>query len=271
MTKKRLSEKIFGRQVLSSLNENIPLLEQWFITPLGRAFLRAQQRCLQHVLSGIFGRHILQLGILRDAKLYHADEQSQQLSLGPLAGGNIDVVSQDCCLPIATESVDIAIIHHIMEYSQHPHQLLKELTRVVLPSGYVVIMGFNPLSFIGLRSIFGRFQRQGIWHNQPLTSRRIADWLTLMDFTVMDVQYGFYQLPLSLTVKNKFLKRAGSFMARRQWPFGGFYCVLAKKQVTPLTPTTDYLQALRKSMIPIMEPSLYTRPSKKTSGCSKHV
>ncbi|NRB41370.1 MAG: methyltransferase domain-containing protein [Pseudomonadales bacterium] len=262
MLKPQLVNKVFGRQARYPLKQSIPVVERWFAMPLGRAVLAAQKQCLSKILNGLYGSQALQLSMLREPSFKTLD-CAAPWAMGPMPGGVIDVLCDDEQLPVATQSMDIAVVHHYLEYSHNPHYLLKELTRVIMPSGYIVIVGFNPYSFLGVRSIFGRFQHQGIWHNHPISAKRIADWLKLLDFTVTDVQYGFYQPPINAFVQHEIIKRIGRFLNRRQWPFGGFYVVVAKKQISPLTPSHDYLQLIRKSMIPIMEPSLYTPPNKK--------
>ena len=261
MANKQLAAKVFGRQALFPLKQVIPMLERWFSHPVGEAILESQRQCLDKLLQPLYGKQVLQLSMLRDTAFSTA-YSDKPLCMGPLAGGKVKVLCDDEQLPVMTESVNVAVVHHFMEYSQNPHQLLKELTRAVLPSGHIVIIGFNPYSFLGMRSFLGRFQHGGVWHNHPLTAKRVADWLTLLDFTVTDVRYGFYQLPFNLLVKHRVLKPLTNQLKSRQIPFGGFYIIVAKKEVAPLTPSNDYLQYIRKSMIPIMEPSLYTRPRK---------
>ena len=253
--------KVLGRQALYPLKQSIPLVEAWFSSPLGKAIFNAQQHCLEGVLKKLYGSSVLQLSILRDPSFKTLD-CALPLAMGPLPGGAVQALCDDGQLPVGTNLMDIAVIHHYMEYSQNPHQLLKEVSRILTPSGYVVIVGFNPHSFLGLRSVFGRFQRQGILHNHPVSAKRIADWLTLLDFTVTDVRYGFYQLPFNTFSHSRKFNFINRYLNAKQWPLGGFYVLIAKKEVAPLTPTNDYLELIRKSMIPIMEPSLYTSPKK---------
>lgn len=259
-----MMNKVLGRQALYPLKQSIPLLEKWFSMPLGRAVIASQKQYMHRVLKSLYGSRVLQLSMLREPSFKSLD-CALPLAMGPLPGGAIQTLCGDVQLPVGTAAMDIAVVHHFMEYSQNPHQLLKEVSRILTPSGHVVIVGFNPYSFLGLRSVFGRFQREGIWHNHPISAKRMADWLTLLDFTVTEVQYGFYQLPFNVFSQNPQFKALSRYLGAKQWPFGGFYVVVAKKQIAPLTPSNDYLQLIRKSMIPIMEPSLYTPPNKKIS------
>ena len=46
-------------------------------------------------------------------------------------------------LPFATHSIDLVVMPHILEFTEDPHQVLREVERVLVPEGHVVITGFN--------------------------------------------------------------------------------------------------------------------------------
>lgn len=264
MKKKELAKKLIRKKAVNPLPEMIPVIEQWFTSDMGKALLKQQQSQLDEILPTLFGYHLMQMSVCRENTLCNSSAIRHQFSLGPLAGKSIVGVTDEEQLPIETESVDVAMLHHVMEYTQHPHQLLREVSRVVMPSGHIVIVGFNPVSFIGLHSIFGRVKRSGIWQNHLLSVQRLADWLTLMDFQVQSVQYGFYKPLINLPFGNKLFSRYDQLMTRFQLPLGGFYVMVAKKEVSRLTPIKPRWRSQRsKSFIPIMEPSMYSSDYKK--------
>ena len=59
-------------------------------------------------------------------------------------------------LPIETNSIDLVLLPHILEFSSNPHQILREVQRVLMPEGHVIVCGFNPRSLWGVRGLFGR-------------------------------------------------------------------------------------------------------------------
>lgn len=258
MGRNHIAGEHHGRKTMHSLETTIPILEQWFKSPLGRSLLATQENMLAQKMPVFRGRHALQLSVTRNIDLLKHTSLINTFAVGPKAGARIGVLCQSDKLPIYTESVDLAVIHHVMEYSQNPHELLKELTRVLLPSGHVVIVGFNPYGLFGAATVFKRFFRTKVWHNHTLSARRVSDWLNLMGFTVVDIEYGFYKPPINLTTLSQRFSWLDKVLSNLRWPLAGFYIITAKKQVAPFTPTNEYLNYLKKSMIPIMEPSLYT-------------
>src|SRR5690606_41680254 len=54
-------------------------------------------------------------------------------------------------LPFDTQSIDLIVMPHTLEWCADPHQVLREVERVLMPEGRVVLTGFNPYSLWGLR------------------------------------------------------------------------------------------------------------------------
>ena len=263
MKKNRLAEKLLHRKTKFPLAEMMPKVEQWFDSPAGKELLAQQKIITDEVLSTLFGYHLMQISACRDISLCESSKIRHRFSIGPLEGDNIVGIADEEQLPIESESVDVVLLHHTMEYSQHPHQLLKEASRVVLPSGYVVIVSFNPFSFMGLWSLVGRLRPISVWKNHLLSIPRLADWLVLMDLKVQSVQYGHYKPPVC---SNKFTSKFAKleqFLTFLQLPFGSFYVLVAKKEVSTITPIKPKWRRTAKPIIPIMEPSLYTHQDNK--------
>lgn len=261
MKKTSLARKLKRGDSLKPLADSMPLLENWFQGVAGARLLQQEQTLMQDVLATLFGYHLMQLSTCRDVCLCQHSKIRHRFAAGPVAGGNIGTVCDEQ-LPLEAESIDVAILHHVMEYSQQPHLLLREVSRVVVPSGYVVIVGFNPLGAMGVLSLKDRLRRRGLWQNQLFGIRRLADWLTFMDFTVQSVQYGYYQLPSGGPMTQS-LASLEQMLNRWQLPFGGFFMVVARKDVSRLTPVKSRRRLQARSLLPLMEPSYYGRKSNK--------
>ena len=52
-------------------------------------------------------------------------------------------------LPLTDDSIDVMLIHHLLDFSDSIQEILHEVSRVVMPMGHVVLMGFNPVSMWG--------------------------------------------------------------------------------------------------------------------------
>lgn len=136
-------------------------------------------------------------------------------------------------LPFASQSLDLVVLPHVLEFAAEPHQVLREVERVLIPEGQVIVCGFNPASLWGARQVAGRLAGA---HFLPLDGEfislpRLKDWLKLLNMEVNRGHFGCYAPPFN---SEKWLKRF-SFMENagdRWWPyFGAVYIVQAIKRV----------------------------------------
>ena len=127
-------------------------LAEWFATPLGAYLLAKERAYLDDVTPDVFGFHALQLGLpqfdlLRENRITHR----MRIDVGD--GASVRARAHE--LPIATQSIDLALLPHLLEFAEEPHALLREIDRVMMPEGRIIILGFNPWSLWGLRSVVG--------------------------------------------------------------------------------------------------------------------
>jgi SAM-dependent methyltransferase len=135
-------------------------------------------------------------------------------------------------LPFACESLDLIVLPHVLEFATDPHQILREVDRVLRPEGRLIISGFNPASLWGARQYLSRLvgtpylPRDG----QFISLIRIKDWLELLNFSLDRGHFGCYKFPLqgeSAMGKMNFLEKMGN----RWWPiFGAVFLVSAIKR-----------------------------------------
>src|ERR1700759_4555513 len=113
----------------------------WFETPLGQYLLEKERAWLDDVTPDIFGFHALQLGLpqydlLRENRITHR--------MRVASGDRPDVYAKCHELPFATQSIDLVLLPHVLEFAEAPHAILREVDRVMMPEGRLVILGFNP-------------------------------------------------------------------------------------------------------------------------------
>jgi SAM-dependent methyltransferase len=227
-------------------------LTRWLQAPAGRYLLEWEQRHLDTVVADLFGFHALQLGLpeleaLRANRMPHrwvATEEVEPAPAEAATGLPRVAVALHCnfdALPFDSASLDLVVLPHALELARDPHLALREVERVLMPEGRVVIVGFNPASLWGVRQRLGRLRRVvGRGRQQSLFLpndgefigyRRLRDWLRLLSFEVEAGRFGCYLPPVR---SQKWLARFG-WMERtgdRWWPvFGAVYFIVAVKRV----------------------------------------
>lgn len=235
-------------------------LSEWFAIPQGGYVLAREQAYFNRTVSDIFGYNALQLG-LPEHDFLHGSRIPLHISAGNQAGkamrvrngvaepsgagvpashllpqadgyaSNVSEVRLICTeLPFDSDSLDLVLLPHVLEFSEYPHQILREAARVLRPEGNLIISGFNPHSLWGLHRALGR--REGYpWQGQFIALHRIKDWLALLGFEVSGGRFAAYAPPFHTSKwldRFSFMEKAGD----RWWAVsGGVYFVHAIKRV----------------------------------------
>jgi SAM-dependent methyltransferase len=155
-------------------------------------------------------------------------------------------------LPVASGSLDLLVLPHVLEFSADPHQVLRECERVLMPEGQLVIAGFNPLSLWGLVAMARHRSGEFPWRGDFVGLHRLRDWLKLLGFELNGGQFGCYAPPLRRSAwihRLRFLEKAGD----RWWPIaGGSYVIRAVKRVAGMRRVRPTWRRERRSAVAVV-------------------
>jgi SAM-dependent methyltransferase len=199
----------------------------WYATALGQHVLAREQAYIDRAVTDVFGYNAFQLG-MAEHDLLRASRITLRVRVD--VGGAAQIRADFDRLPVASNCADLVLLPHVLEFSGNPHQILREVARVLLPEAHVVIACFNPWSLWGFRRMLDS-RDQYPWRGRFINLPRLKDWLALLDFEIVGGQMGCYAPPC---IQQKWLDRFG-FMEEvgdRWWPMaGGVYFLQAVKRV----------------------------------------
>ena len=230
-------------------------LTDWLKTPPGEYLLAWERQQFDQTVSDIFGYHALQLGFaelqaLRANRMPHQWLVVESLEHAADCRTALDgsssliqttqaaLVTDAGALPFPANSLDLLVLPHTLELSRDPHATLREVERVLVPEGRVVISGLNPTSLWAMRQrrahFFQHFGRSDLFLPEAgefIGYWRLRDWLRLLNFEVESGRFGCYR-PAFETDKwlsrFEWMDKAGG----RWWPiFGAVYFLVAVKRV----------------------------------------
>lgn len=238
----------------------------WPHTPAGHYLLDWEAAQLDALVADMFGYHAIQLGLPALSALAHnrmphrwlaaqeslappptpapqaahADASSSPPAVPHQA--RPDLVTDFAALPFPAASLDLVVMPHTLEVSADAHATLREVERVLVAQGRVVICGFNPVGLWALREARSRLWTHltgGRWPGRAYLPQvgeylgywRLRDWLRLLDFEVEVVRFGCY---VPAVRSPKWLGRFAwmEALGQRWWPIlGSAYVVVAVKRV----------------------------------------
>ena len=206
-----------------------------------------EQQQADALLADVFGYHAVQLGwpqlqALRSNRMPH--RWMARAEFEPLLTQSVEAppdappFAPHVCLdsrawPWPPDSLDLVVLPHALERSADPHACLREVERVLIPEGQVLITGLNPWSLWGWQQTRGRRgEGLGDAHSGDLIGyRRLRDWLRLLGFEVQVSRFGGWPPALG---SERWMQRLQWMdkVGERWWPIlGGVYLIMATKRV----------------------------------------
>lgn len=220
----------------------IDQLRDWASSSSGRSLIESEATQLAAVLPTLYGPTIVQLGAPCLRRFLESSEAVTKILACSRDGQASDqpaAVTRPEALPFDARSVNQVLLPHVLEFSDDPHQVLREVSRVLVPEGHAVILGFNPLSSWGLFRLF-QHRRRAPWNGRFYRLSRVRDWLSVLGFETVSGRMLYFRPPANsvrLRSRLSFLEQAGD----RWWPmFAGVYLLVARKRelgMTPLRPS----------------------------------
>jgi len=211
-------------------------LFSWYQTPRGKLLKELEAEYLQRAITVSCQQTLLQIGGLGwenefiDCTLYKFYTILDAKNLGSNQARKIRAKAYR--LPLKSESVDMIIVPHLLEFDTSRFQTMREIERVLKPEGIVLIMNFNPWSIWVRYHFLWEIRMANSLRGHFLSHSRVMDWLKLLNFEVT-VSTAFYL--------DEIKSRHGKAIATRGSFTSTSYAIKAIKRrynLIPFTPIT---------------------------------
>lgn len=212
-------------------------------TPLGQALLYEEKQLLQSVFTRLVGCNCLQLSAGKGLELCNTEAVGQALTMGygPGRDGDDQFWADYQSFPVAHDCIDIVLLHHVLEYSSDPTEVLREADRTLTAGGYLLVLGFNPLSAWPVYQTYWRKKYKLPAHaGKLIPAGRLEDWLTALNYEVLKKRRLFSRFPVN---NELWLKRTQGIERLARYcrhPFGVLNFTLARKKTVPLNPVFNH-------------------------------
>ena len=163
-------------------------LFSFYETPQGKLLQQLEQTYLKRSITVSCKQTILQIGALSwednfiDCSLY------QNYSILDAKGGGckeaVKIKGWSYQLPIQSETIDLVILPHLLEFDTYRFQTMREIQRILKPEGDVIILNFNPLNiWVRLQFLWNK-KMSDSWQGHFINRARVADWLKVLNFEI---------------------------------------------------------------------------------------
>ena len=229
----------------------IQVCRDWYASAAGQSTLQRVHHIVSGMSADIFGYYALETGVLAGNTSFLQESRiASQFVQGEVSGEPVSVIGTPEHLPFALNNLDLVIASHALDCTRHPHQVLREIERVLVAEGHCILIGFNPLSFKGLNQLRHVYNREA-QACHFYTTFRVREWLNVLGFEVLETaSAGFCPIMRGdyLFKQARWLDRLGS---KFHLMTGNVYIIHAQKKVsnmTPLLPSRKVKAVLRPGM-----------------------
>lgn len=197
----------------------------WSQMPCGEFYRDALSHHLRPSLAKLYGFHFLKVGDLSAEIDTESCAISHQVNVG-LSGSTLQVKADPLSLPFESKSVDACLLAHTLAWSSDPHRILREVDRVLIDDGWMIISGFNLFSVLGIGKLIPGVHRKIPWNSRMFTQTRLVDWLGLLNYEVL-LKTRFQVLPWN--------RQGGKMISKHLPALGCMNLIVARKRTFPLT------------------------------------
>ena len=156
-------------------------------------------------------------------------------------------------LPVASDSVDAVLLPHTLETDNDPHAVLREVARVLVAEGQLLVLGFSAVGTWGARH---RLSSEGFPPGlaRLISESRVRDWFALLGFEITAVRRYLYRLPLTPRRATSISAQTGGFTPHRLLPAGALSHQGAQTHLH-LTDPPETARAARSMVGGLVEPT----------------
>lgn len=202
----------------------------WHSMPHGAWWRDSLARALEPHWETLFGHYLIKLGSL-SAKLPNDCRIREQYTVGTF--DSADIQARLSALPFQENTVDAVLMAHVLEYAEDPHEILREVDRMLRADGHLILALTNPWSPTILPRLWPSWRESGLMNSRLFSKNRVTDWLDLMHYEVIHDGYFAAGAPIP-TVRDP--ERGWGWLLR-SWPrLNGGYYLIARKREWPITP-----------------------------------
>ncbi|HSX20701.1 MAG TPA: methyltransferase domain-containing protein [Gammaproteobacteria bacterium] len=220
----------------------------WCEQPVGKRFISLECEKINSIIPTLYGYDAVLIGeanfaaCMQQSKIKNQYQVNDDMNFVPADPRGLACSRRDR-LAIGTGLMDVVYLAHSLEFAANPHEVLREAYRILRADGHLLISMFNPYSLWGAWGQIAKHSSEVPWRANFMSGAKLKDWLALLGFDIMQINYFGFNLPLNKSNYSTKLSMFERYGQKLDLPFGAAYLVEAAKRVIPLTPAAPLWHA----------------------------
>jgi SAM-dependent methyltransferase len=185
------------------MRRDVLVLREFYATALGRAARAIVARKLAEAWGQASGLDLMGLGyaapylgaFARARRTIAAMPAAQGVEVWPVGDRNLAVLGDEYALPFANALFDRVLVIHALEEADDPAALLREVWRVMAPSGRVIVAAANRLGF------WSDAEATPLGHGRPYTRGQLETLVREADLEPLAWSRALFAPPLQWTAR----------------------------------------------------------------------
>jgi SAM-dependent methyltransferase len=232
-------------------------LQSFYDAPMGRISRRLIRERLRELWPNTRGLSVLGLGFATPYLQPFQNEAERLIALMPAQQGvvpwpgqaaNVVALTDEANLPLPDASIDRVVVAHVLETTEALRPLLRQIWRILTPSGRMVVVAPNRTS------LWAQFETTPFAHGRPFSRGQLERLLVDQMFTPTASTTCLHMPPFGASM----LVRDGARWerwGRKMWPrLAGVHLTEATKEVMALAPQRGLRQRVPAKPV-IVRPS----------------
>ena len=206
------------------------MMREWFSSSAGQLPCKFEIQLLREILLDIHGNLACSVGLSEEQDIFSSETAVKSFSLGSMPETGAAIRSSVHYWPVQSGILDIVVLHHVLEWTEQPHRIIREACRVLAPGGALIILGFNPISLNNICRFFPSPCPRLLCKANFYSVHTIKEWLSVLGFTFDNVNFAMRLAPFRYTLADRCnaQKRKKSIM--NHLPVGSIFALTAIKE-----------------------------------------
>nr|BET44731.1 MAG: class I SAM-dependent methyltransferase [Candidatus Aschnera chinzeii] len=179
--------------ITNIVNKPKKIITSWKDIPYGEYYLLVLNQQLKLWWPKIFGFYLLKIGNFSAQIDTTISFINKQYSINTV-GDNFQLHGNPHYMPFKNKCIDVCLLMQELSYTNHPYWLLREIDRILIDDGWLIISNYNLISILGIAKCCPFLRKKEPYKHKMFSIWKQLQWLKLLNYQVI-YKKSFQKIP----------------------------------------------------------------------------